>query len=86
MKKSFHIGVIGSGSCSDATFNLARDVGSEIGKRGWTLVCGGLGGVMEGASKGCLEADGMTIGPIPAHVAAKYMLIHVVQSCVELGY
>ena len=65
MKKSFHIGVIGAGTCSDTTFRLARNVGFEIGKRGWTLVCGGLGGVMEGASKGCLEAGGMTVGILP---------------------
>ena len=65
MENSFYIGVIGSGSCSDNTYNLARDVGFEIGKRAWTLVCGGLGGVMEGVSKGCLEANGMTIGLLP---------------------
>jgi uncharacterized protein (TIGR00725 family) len=65
MEKPFYIGVIGAGKCSDTTFRLARDVGFEIGKRGWTLICGGLGGVMEGASKGCLEANGMTVGILP---------------------
>ncbi len=65
MEKPFYIGVIGAGSCSNDTFRLARDVGFEIGERGWTLVCGGLGGVMEGAAKGCSEAGGMTVGILP---------------------
>jgi uncharacterized protein (TIGR00725 family) len=65
MKNSFYIGVIGAGVCPDKTYDLARDVGFEIGKNGWTLVCGGLGGVMEGASKGCTEAGGVTIGILP---------------------
>ena len=65
MKRSFYIGVIGAGSCSATTYNVARDVGFEIGKKGWTLVCGGLGGVMEGAAQGCIEGGGQTIGILP---------------------
>ena len=65
MKNPFHIGVIGAGSCTDAIYNLSRDVGFEIGRRGWSLVCGGLGGVMEGAAKGCIEAGGASIGILP---------------------
>ena len=65
MKNTIYIGVIGAGICPDRTYDLAGDVGFEIGKNGWTLVCGGLGGVMEGAAKGCAEAGGMTIGILP---------------------
>jgi len=65
MKRSFYIGVIGAGACSDATYNVARNVGFEIGKKGWTLVCGGLGGVMKGAAQGCTEGGGQTIGILP---------------------
>jgi uncharacterized protein (TIGR00725 family) len=65
MHNSIYIGVIGAGLCPDRTYDLARDVGFEIGKNGWTLVCGGLEGVMEGAAKGCTEAGGMTIGILP---------------------
>lgn len=63
MKK--YIGVIGAGDCSDAVGALARDVGFEIGRRGWTLVCGGLGGVMTAAARGCAEAGGTTVGILP---------------------
>jgi uncharacterized protein (TIGR00725 family) len=66
MERRHHIGVIGAGSCPDATYKLARNLGIEIGKRGWILICGGLGGVMEGAARGCLDAGGMTVGILPA--------------------
>lgn len=65
MDRTRYVGVIGAGTCSDAVYELAREVGYEIGKRGWILVCGGLGGVMEGAARGCLEAGGGTIGILP---------------------
>jgi uncharacterized protein (TIGR00725 family) len=29
------------------------------------MVCGGLGGVMEGAARGCMEAGGVTVGILP---------------------
>jgi len=44
---------------------LAYEVGAEIAKRGAVLVCGGLGGSMEAASKGAHEHGGLTIGIIP---------------------
>ncbi len=65
MKKPFYIGVIGAGSCSGDISELSRNIGFEIGRRGWVLICGGLGGVMENAAKGCCEAGGLTIGILP---------------------
>ncbi len=59
------IGVIGASSCSAEIAELAEAVGREIGKRGAVLICGGLGGVMEFASKGAKEAGGLTIGILP---------------------
>ena len=65
MERPKHIGVIGAGDCSDKTYHMARHLGAEIGKKGWILVCGGLGGVMEAAARGCTEAGGMTVGILP---------------------
>ena len=65
MNRPKYVGVIGAGECPDSVYQIARDVGHEIGKKGWILVCGGLGGVMEGAAKGCSEAGGMTVGILP---------------------
>jgi uncharacterized protein (TIGR00725 family) len=65
MVKIPYVGVIGSGECSESTYATAMEVGAEIGRRGWVLVCGGLGGVMEAAAKGCREAGGITVGILP---------------------
>jgi len=65
MKRPHHIGVIGAGTCTKEGYSLAKEVGFQIGKNGWLLVCGGLGGVMEAAAKGCSEAGGMTVGLLP---------------------
>lgn len=65
MERPKHVGVIGAGDCSDKTYQMARHLGAGIGKKGWILVCGGLGGVMEAAARGCTEAGGMTVGILP---------------------
>ncbi len=80
MKIPVHIGVIGAGTCLDSTYKIAMGLGFEIGKRGWNLVCGGLGGVMEGAAKGCVQAGGMTIGILPdlnKNSANSYIRVHI---------
>jgi uncharacterized protein (TIGR00725 family) len=59
------IGVIGASRCSAEIAGLAEAVGREIGKREAVLICGGLGGVMEFASKGAKEAGGLTVGILP---------------------
>jgi len=48
----------------------AERIGRLIGERGWTLVCGGLGGAMEAACAGAKEAGGTTIGILPGYDAA----------------
>jgi uncharacterized protein (TIGR00725 family) len=65
MNRERYLGVIGAGECSEETFEQAREIGRLTGLMGWTLVCGGLGGVMEGAAKRCLEAGGLTVGLLP---------------------
>ena len=60
-----YVGVIGAGQCSEKIYELAREVGRGIGRKGWYLLCGGLSGVMEGAARGCSEVGGTTIGLLP---------------------
>jgi uncharacterized protein (TIGR00725 family) len=80
------IGVIGAGSCSNEIYELAREVGVGIAKMGAILICGGLGGVMEGACRGAYEAGGRTVGILPgpdrAH-ANQYVTIPIVT---DLGH
>ena len=45
------IGVIGAGSCDEETARLAEEVGRLLARRGAVLVSGGMGGVMEAASR-----------------------------------
>lgn len=59
------IGVIGGGTCSPEIYAIAQEVGREIARNGFSLVCGGLGGVMEAACRGAREAGGITIGILP---------------------
>jgi len=59
------IGVIGASRPSADGLRVAEAVGREIARRGAMLVCGGLGGVMEAASKGCAENGGTVLGILP---------------------
>ena len=59
------IGIIGSGDSQKSHDSLAEEVGRLLGDHGAVLVCGGLSGIMEAASRGCENAGGVTIGILP---------------------
>lgn len=59
------IAVCGSGACDRETYELAEEVGREIGRHGAVLICGGLGGVMEAAARGATDEGALTIGVLP---------------------
>lgn len=65
VKKSICIGVIGANQPDDKNYELAQEVGAHIAGSGAVLVCGGLGGIMEAASKGAAEKGGTVIGILP---------------------
>ena len=58
------IAVIGAADASAEEYATACAVGALIASWG-TLVCGGLGGVMEAACKGAQEQGGLTVGILP---------------------
>jgi uncharacterized protein (TIGR00725 family) len=60
-----HIGVVGEGVCSARVARDAERVGAAIARAGAILFCGGLGGVMEAASRGAAEAGGVVVGLLP---------------------
>ncbi|MBF6568778.1 MAG: TIGR00725 family protein [Candidatus Binataceae bacterium] len=66
-RRRLAIAVIGAGQASSEQRILAREVGSEIGRRNGALICGGRGGVMEAAAQGALAAGGHTIGILPGY-------------------
>ena len=59
------IGVIGASQPSPDGLRMAEAVGRAIASRGAVLVCGGLGGVMQAAAKGAVEAGGEVLGILP---------------------
>ncbi|MCK9591024.1 MAG: TIGR00725 family protein [Methanoregula sp.] len=59
------IAVIGAADTTPEEYEAAMMVGRLIARHHETLVCGGLGGVMEAACKGAKGQDGLTIGIVP---------------------
>lgn len=65
MSQLLIIAVVGDGQCDAATAAKAEAVGRALAEAGATVVCGGLGGVMEAACRGAKSAGGTTIGILP---------------------
>ncbi|HEY41539.1 MAG TPA: TIGR00725 family protein [Dehalococcoidia bacterium] len=66
-KREKLIAVIGGSEPSAEEARLAEEVGRELARRGATLVCGGLSGVMEAACRGAASEGGLTIGILPGN-------------------
>jgi uncharacterized protein (TIGR00725 family) len=66
-ERARQVSVIGTGSCEQDSevAVLAEEVGRRLAEAGVVLVCGGLGGVMEAASRGAADAGGTVIGIVP---------------------
>ena len=81
------ISVIGSSSPpNEELIELGEDVGKELARRGATVVCGGLSGVMEAVCRGAKMEGGSTIGILPGRVptdANQYVDIPIVTT---MGY
>lgn len=70
MSQRTMIAVIGSGGqVSDRGVALAEEVGRLIAERGAALVCGGRGGIMEAAARGCRSGGGDVVGILPGDSA-----------------
>ncbi len=85
-KRQKIIAVIGGAQPSPGEAKLAEEVGRELAKQGATLVCGGLGGVMQAACRGASSEGGVTIGILPGdspQAANPYVQIPIVTG---MGY
>lgn len=65
MTEQLTIAVCGPGEPTPEERDWAFQIGAEVGRAGVRLACGGLGGAMEAAARGALEAGGTTIGILP---------------------
>ena len=80
------VSVIGGSDPSEEETGLAEEVGRELARRGVTLICGGLEGVMEAACRGAASQGGTTVGILPGndrHAANAYVKIPIVTG---MGY
>lgn len=65
------ITVIGGNSASDKDAEFAYALGGLLAAAGFSVVCGGGGGVMEAACMGCSENGGLTLGILPGEEASE---------------
>ena len=81
------IAVIGSSRpVNPELLALGESVGRELARRGATVVCGGLSGVMEAVCRGVKAEGGSTIGILPGRESAeanRYVDIPIVTT---MGY
>lgn len=63
------IAVVGERNASAGLLAAAEEVGREIARRGGILVCGGMEGVMEAASRGAASEGGIVVGILPGPTA-----------------
>ncbi len=59
------ISVIGGSSAEPEEMILARKLGNLLADNGYTVICGGGGGIMEAVCSGAAEKGGHTIGILP---------------------
>lgn len=74
MSEGTYISVIGAGQASDDEMAAGEEIGRRLAEAGAVLVCGGLGGVMDAAARGCEAVGGTSVGVLPgedrAHASA----------------
>ncbi len=67
MPRMIQIVVIGDSKEKDKNNAIAYETGRFIAERGWALVSGGRGGVMESASRGAHDAGGTVVSILPGY-------------------
>jgi uncharacterized protein (TIGR00725 family) len=59
------ISIIGGATCNEDEAQFASTIGRELSEKGYGILCGGRGGVMEAACRGASEVGGLSIGLLP---------------------
>lgn len=62
---ALQVAVVGASNADEELDATAEAVGAALASAGATIVCGGLGGVMEAACRGAKAAGGLTVGFLP---------------------
>jgi uncharacterized protein (TIGR00725 family) len=81
-----YVAVVGPGDPQDPRLlELATEAGRLLAGRGWTVVTGGLGGVMAAAASGAAAAGGTTVALLPGEDRASASPGHTVVIPTGLG-
>src|SRR5205823_3641404 len=59
------VAVCGSATPAPEEAEVAEQIGELLARAGAVVVCGGLGGVMDAAARGCASAGGTSVGVLP---------------------
>jgi len=82
-----YVAVVGPGEATAQQLEAAEDVGAHLAAAGAVVVTGGLGGVMEAASRGARSKRGVTVGLLPGtdrHAANGWVEVAVATGLGEL--
>jgi uncharacterized protein (TIGR00725 family) len=60
-----YVAVVGPARADAEDTEAAEEVGRLLARAGAVVVCGGLGGVMEAAARGCAAEGGVSVGLLP---------------------
>ncbi|MFL5766662.1 MAG: TIGR00725 family protein [Actinomycetota bacterium] len=60
-----YVAVVGPNDATRMELDQAEAIGEGLARAGAVLVCGGLGGVMHAAARGCEKTGGVSIGILP---------------------
>jgi hypothetical protein len=75
-----YVAVVGASSGTARELAQAEEVGRGLARAGAVLVCGGLGGVMDAAARGCEAMGGLSIGILPGddrHPASPHLSVAI---------
>jgi len=61
------VGIIGGHKCSKVVEQKSQNLGKNLVKVVYTIVCGGLGGTMSAVCQGFKAGGGLTIGIVPGY-------------------
>lgn len=59
------VGIIGPNEATEEQIAVSEAAGAVVGRMGLAVLCGGRGGVMEGAARGAASAGGLVVGLLP---------------------
>jgi hypothetical protein len=84
-REAIYISVIGGSEPKEPALSLAEEVGRLLAQAGAVVVTGGRSGVAEAASKGAVEAGGVTVGILPGADRAEANPWITYAVCTNLG-